>query len=181
MRTVLLSMSALIALSTSACAQELKTPVQTDTEVVKQTTEVQTAPLSEGQRLAQLAFKSVDTTGKGFLHTGDIEAYRENVFLSMDYDESNSIELSEFMGWDYGFQNAADEAGKRSEYDTAIKTVFTLWDRDGDGSISTAEHRYALRADFNRMDMNGDSILNEEEFLRGFSVMAAIRSALKED
>ena len=180
MRAVLLSAGLGFALSSGACAQQAETAEQTETTEAP-VVSGETAPASEGQRLARLAFESVDTTGKGYLHTGDVESYRENVFLSMDADESASIEESEFLGWDFGFINEAEALGRRGEYDTALKTVFTIWDRDGDGSITEAEHRFALRADFDRMDINGNSILEEDEFLRGFSVMAAIRSALKVD
>lgn len=180
MRAAFISIAAAMALSSGACAQQTE-PTETPDSNSGLAAPAQSEALSEGQRLARLAFKSVDANGKGYLHTGDIESYREGVFLSMDADESASIEVSEFIGWDFGFINEANDLGKRAEYDTALKTVFTIWDRDGDGSISEAEHRFALRADFDRMDINGNSILEEDEFLRGFSVMAAIRAALKQD
>ncbi|SIO15917.1 hypothetical protein SAMN02745824_3174 [Parasphingorhabdus marina DSM 22363] len=134
---------------------------------------------TEGQRLARLGFDQVDNGKKGYLNTGDIETYRTNIFASMDADDSKDISLAEFTGWDYGFSQAADAANRRSEYDTALKTVFALWDRDTDGKISEAEHRYAIRSDFDRIDINQNGILEEPEFLNGFSVFAAIRSALK--
>lgn len=181
MREILLGLIASTALATAACAQEDAPLNDMPAPDIVEPPAMQKDALSEGQRLARLAFKSVDTTGKGYLHTGDIETYRDSVFASMDYDASETVDLNEFMSWDYGFQNEADTLDKRREYDTAIKTVFTIWDRNGDGSLTAAEHRFALRAEFDRMDINGNSILEEDEFLRGFSVMAAIRSALKED
>ena len=180
MRAAFISIAAAMALTSGACAQQTETTETSDVDAAP-VTAAQNEAGSEGQRLARLAFKSVDTGGKGYLHTGDVESYREGVFLSMDADESASIEVAEFISWDFGFINEANELGKRAEYDTALKTVFTIWDRDGDGSVTEAEHRFALRADFDRMDINGNSILEEDEFLRGFSVMAAIRAALKQD
>ncbi len=133
----------------------------------------------EGRELAELSFDSVDRLGKGYLHQGDMEAARLEIFTSVDSDESGSIELPEFLGWDYGFQNIAESNNRELAYRTALKVVFSFWDRNGDGKITQAEHRKALSVDFDRADVNDNAILEKEEFVSGFSVLVAIRAALK--
>lgn len=135
--------------------------------------------ISEGRALAELSFDSIDGSDKGYLHQGDMEAGRSDIFASMDADESNTIELDEFIGWGYGFENIAEDANKLAAYKTALKVVYSFWDRNGDGKITQTEHRKAVIRDFNRADINDDAILNKEEFIRGFSVLVAIRAALK--
>lgn len=134
---------------------------------------------SEGRALAELSFETVDRHEKGYLHLGDMEVTREEIFSSMDADESNSLELSEFLSWGYGFDNIAEDEGKLLAYRTALKVVYRFWDRNGDGKITPAEHRRAVNNDFFRADLNNNAILEKSEFLGGFSILVAIRAALK--
>jgi len=133
----------------------------------------------DGRALAQLSFEALDEASKGYLDQGDMEVARRDIFTSMDADDSNSLEQSEFLNWGYGFQSIAEDEGKQLAYDTALKVVFSFWDRDGDGKITQTEHRKAVMADFNRADLNSNAVLEKSEFLGGFSVLVAIRAALK--
>lgn len=133
----------------------------------------------EGKQLAQLGFEAIDRGGKGFVHMGDMEAFRAEVFISMDGDENNAISRDEFMQWDYGFIEVAAQNDAQIAYRTALKVIFALWDRDGNGALTPSEHRHAINADFRRADLDGNAILNEREFLGGFSMMVALRVALK--
>jgi len=134
---------------------------------------------TEGKRLANLSFDAVDTASKGYLNQADIEIFRQQVFVSMDTDESNSIELNEFLSWDFGFELVAADAGKDLAYKTALKVVYNFWDRNNDGRISATEHRKAIAHDFERADLNNNVVLERSEFMNGFSILAAIRTALK--
>jgi len=156
----LVSLSALVAcLSYPAVAQEV----------------------SEGRMLAELTFENVDVNGNGYVHQGDIEEARGLVFASMDQDESGKLDLDEWMGWDYGFRALAEETGKVAAYETALEVMFAVSDYDGDGLISQTEHRKNSQAGFIRADLNNDSILSSDEFLNGFTILVALRSALKPD
>ncbi|MGI9514086.1 MAG: hypothetical protein ACR2OL_14375 [Anderseniella sp.] len=135
---------------------------------------------SEGRELAELGFAAVDAQSKGFAHIGDLEAYRKLVFVSMDANDDKKVDLNEFLGWDYGFHLIAEEQGKKNAYLTSKKVIFHFWDRNGDGFLAPAEHRKAIIADFQRADLNNDAILSKEEFIRNFSIMAAMRAALKD-
>lgn len=135
--------------------------------------------MTEGRALAELSFEALDTTGKGYLHQGDMEEVRKNIFTSMDADESNSLEEEEFLSWGYGFQAIAEAEDKQLAYRTALRVVYSFWDRNSDGKITPAEHRRAVLVDFDRADLNDNSILEKAEFLGGFSVLVAIRAALK--
>ena len=133
----------------------------------------------EGRMLAELAFESVDVHGNGFIHQGDVEQFRGLLFTSMDSDESGRLTLDEWMGWDYGFRALAEETGKLDAYETALKVVFAVADANANGEVSQTEHRKFSLAGFLRADLNNDAILSEEEYLNGFTVLVALRAALK--
>ena len=136
---------------------------------------------SKGEHFAMREFDKIDIGKKGHLDTRDIENYRTNIFIAMDTDGSNDLVLNEFTDIDYGFFEAADKTNSRSAYDTALKTIFLLWDRDGNGKVSESEHRYASNKDFERIDINHNNIIEETEYLNGFSFLVAVRSALQTD
>ncbi len=134
---------------------------------------------SKGRALAELSFESVDRHGKGYLDQGDMEAARKDIFVSMDSDESGNLEPAEFLQWGYGFENIAQDQNKLLAYRTALKVVYRFWDRNGDGKITPTEHRQAVIRDFDRADLNNNAVLEKDEFVSGFSVLVAIRAALK--
>ena len=133
---------------------------------------------NEGRRLAELAFTSIDTADRGYADMGEFMNFGGDVFYSMDADENNALSIDEFMAWDYGMLNVAEERGRVEAYETALRVVFAFWDRDGDGAVSRTEHRQSLTFDFRRADINDDTVLTAEEFTSGFSVMVALRAAL---
>lgn len=136
---------------------------------------------SEGSQLAELSFEAVDRSENGFIDMGESHNFGGDVFVSMDADENDRLSEGEFLDWGYGFENLAEDHDKELAYRTALRVVFSFWDRDGDGEISRAEHRISVNRDFQRADLDGDALLSQAEFLGGFSVMVAIRVALKPD
>lgn len=158
------SLLTLIALSLPALATESKTEAKT-----------------EGRQIAELTFSAIDANQNGFIHQGDLEVFRSDVFNSMDQDENARISYSEFSAWDPGFSALAAEANKGDAYTTALKIVFSVWDRNGDDTITEAEMRFAMGADFRRADVNDDSLLSEEEFLKNFTIIVAMRAAIRPD
>lgn len=133
---------------------------------------------NEGKRLAELAFSQLDTADRGFIDQGEFSNFGGDVFVSMDGDESGKLSLLEFLSWDYGMLPVAQEAGREAAYETALRVVFAFWDRNGDGEINRTEHRQSLNFDFQRADVDGNALLSQAEFLGGFSVMVALRSAI---
>lgn len=131
-----------------------------------------------GRQLAEMAFAGLDGADRGFIDQGEFSNFGSDVFVSMDSDESDSIALAEFLAWDVGFINIAQDAGREEAYETAMRVVFSFWDRDGDGEITRREHRISLMADFQRADLDNDALLTQEEMLSGFSVMVAARAAI---
>lgn len=136
---------------------------------------------TEGRLTAELTFSSIDAQGKGYIHQGDLERFRDEVFVSMDQDDNGKVSYAEFSDWDPGFSAIAAEAGKQDAYVTAIKIVHAVWDRDGDGVLTVPEMRFAMTTDFRRADLNDDAMLSEEEFLSNFTIIVAMRAAIRPD
>ena len=136
---------------------------------------------TEGRLTAELTFASIDEAGKGFIDMGDMERFRESVFLGMDYDDDAAVTYPEFAAWDPGFFHIAAQDNKLDAMTTATKIVFSFWDRDGDGTITQSEMRFAVAADFRRADIDDDATLTEAEFINGFAIIVAMRAALRPD
>lgn len=133
---------------------------------------------TDGRKLAQMAFASLDTAERGFVDQGEFSNFGGDVFASMDGDQDGQLTFSEFLSWDYGMEPVAQEAGREEAYETALRVVFAFWDRNGDNTISRTEHRQSLNFDFQRADTDNDALLTEDEFTGGFSVMVALRAAI---
>ena len=136
---------------------------------------------TDGQVTSELTFSSIDRHSNGYIHQGDLEAYRSDVFVSMDYDDNKRVTYDEFAAWNPGFSALAEERGKSDAYVTATKIVFAFWDRDGDGEITESEMRHAMIADFRRADIDDNAVLTEDEFLRGFTIIVAMKAAIRPD
>lgn len=143
--------------------------------LAQSTTETQ----PEGAHLAELTYDSMDATGRGFIHMGDMEELRNDIFVSMDANEDNKLSEAEWLNWDFGFSNVAEELGRELAYRTALRVVFAVQDRDNDGQITQSEHRQFLATDFNRADLDHDALLTKPEYMNGFTIIVAIRTALK--
>lgn len=132
----------------------------------------------EGRRLSILGFQSIDMADRGYIDAGEYSSFGADIFTSMDYNDDSKLSLSEFLGWDYGMLQVAQDAGREAAYETALRVVFSFWDRNGDNMISKTEHRQSLNMDFQRADTDGDAVLSQQEFTGGFSVMVALRAAI---
>lgn len=136
---------------------------------------------TEGRETAELTFASIDRSQTGFIHQGDLEAFRSDVFASMDADENGKLTYAEFSAWDPGFSAIAARENKADAFITATKIIFSIWDRNADGHITEAEMRFAMTSDFRRADVNDDAILSEDEFLNNFAIIVAMRAAIRPD
>ena len=136
---------------------------------------------TEGRLTSEITFSAIDRHSNGYIHQGDLEAFRSDVFSSMDYDDDKRLSYEEFAAWDPGFSLLAEEKGKSDAYVTATKIVFAFWDRDADGEITESEMRHAMIADFRRADIDDNAVLTEDEFLRGFTIIVAMKAAIRPD
>lgn len=136
------------------------------------------AQQSEGRALAETVFSGIDSSGRGYLDQGQYLSFGRDVFTSMDADEDRELTLKEFMSWDYGMRGVAENAGREDAYETALRVVFSFWDRDGNGTIPSTEMNRSLKADFRRADLDENALMSKDEFLSGFSVMVALRAAI---
>jgi len=144
-------------------------------------TAAEAQPGTEGRAVGETVFATIDATGRGAVHAGEIEAFRAAAFAGMDRDASGSVTYDEFAAWDPGFRQVAEAAGRGEAYVTASKIVFAFWDRDGDGAMTEREMRFAMTSDVRRADLDDDGLLTREEFIGGFPIMVAMRAAIRPD
>lgn len=136
---------------------------------------------SEGRVVGETLFATIDTSNRGTIHAGDLEAFRDAVFAGMDTNGDRRVPYAEFVAWDPGFARVAEAAGRLDHYTTASRVVFAFWDRDGNGEMSESEMRFAMTHDFRRADLDNDTVLSLDEFLTGFPIMVAMRAAIRPD
>ncbi|MEN0000914.1 MAG: hypothetical protein AAF940_08515 [Pseudomonadota bacterium] len=136
---------------------------------------------TEGLRVAKITFSSIDGNGDGVVNQGDMDEFGESVFLGMDYDSNDRVSFEEFSDWDIGFEEAAELEGRPDAIITARRILFGMWDGNGDGELTKSEHRRAGMLDFNRADVDDNGILDEREFLLGYSVNIVMRGAIRPD
>lgn len=139
------------------------------------------AQTTEGRELARLAFQSVDANGDGYLSLTEEQEFGANVFVSMDYDDNAVISWDEYKTWDFGFSNVAEDSDRGDRYNTALKILFDLWDRNDDQLLTAGEQQRAMTADFFQADEDRDGRLSEKEFLRHSMINIAFRAALRTD
>ena len=165
----------IMTIGMSACEQDSER--SSSNEYPQNTLEKNT---QEGRRLADLTFDTVDEDTDGQIDFGEMEKFRRSVFISQDANEDGQINQDEFLSWGYGYHTLADELDRRRSYDVAMKLVHNLRDRNGDGQISKTEHRLAMISDFRRADDDNNAVLTRPEFTQGYSILTAIRIALKD-
>jgi len=135
----------------------------------------------EGLYVGETLFQSMDASGRGKIHLGDIEAFRASAFSGMDSDDSKTVTYEEFSAWDPGFVFVAEDVGRKEAYTTASKIVFAFWDHNGNSALTEPEMRLAMASDFRRADLDDDALLTKEEFINGFPIMVAMRAAIRPD
>ena len=61
----------------------------------------------------------------------------------------------------------------------AAASIFAFWDRNGDGERTRSEMRHAVTSDFRRAELDAAAVLSQAEFLNGFSIIVALRAAIR--
>ncbi len=158
MKKLAMTCSLVLAASTAAMAQSDEIP--------------------PGRELAEIIFGSMEISPTGGADMGDFVSFGSDIFVSMDHDESGSVDLTEFTDWDFGFNFIAQDEGQQRAYETAQKIVFAVWDHDGDGDITQREYHKSMVSDFRRADTDDNAFLTRDEFLSGYVINVAYRAAL---
>ncbi|MEO9825139.1 MAG: hypothetical protein ABJF50_12055 [Paracoccaceae bacterium] len=133
---------------------------------------------NEGRRIAEDSFKFIAGSERGWIDQGTFLKAGGDVFAAMDYDQDLKLTLGEFLVFDIGMREVAEKAGRLDAHETAMRVVFAFWDRDGDGQVSSSEHKRSLSYDFQRADIDDNARLNLDEYISGFTVMVALRAAI---
>ena len=131
-----------------------------------------------GRALAELIYGSIEDNPEGAADMGEFIKFGQDIFVSMDWDDSGAIDLKEFTEWDFGFNVIAEEQARERAYETAQKVLFAFWDHDGNQEISRREYHKSMVWDFRRADMDDDALLTRDEFLNGYVINVAYRAAL---
>ncbi len=138
----------------------------------------QSEEMTPGRELAEIIFGSMEISPTTGADMGDFVSFGSDIFVSMDYDDSGSVNLEEFTDWDFGFNFIAEDEGQKRAYETAQKIVFAVWDHDGDGDVTQHEYHKSMVSDFRRADTDDDAFLSRNEFLNGYIINVAYRAAL---
>ncbi len=138
----------------------------------------QSGESTPGRELAELVYGSIEDSPNGAADMGEFVDFGQEIFVSMDSDESGSISLGEFTEWDFGFNFIAEDAGQARAYETAQKILFAIWDHDADGEIARREYQKSMVWDFRRADTDDNALLTRDEFLSGYVVNLAYRAAI---
>ncbi len=64
-----------------------------------------------GRDLAELVFGSIEANPEGAADMGEFVSFGQDIFVSMDYDESGSVDFKELTDWDFGFNFIAEDEG----------------------------------------------------------------------
>jgi len=137
-----------------------------------------TAADNDWKDLSGLAFQSIDADENGAVSPSEFSSFGEDVFVSMDSDESRALSLGEFYSWGFGMHDAATDSGRSDAFKTAMRVVFSLWDRNADDQVTASEYRQSLDFEFQRADLDGDGALTGDEYVAGFSVVVAAKAAI---
>ncbi len=138
----------------------------------------QSDEMTPGRELAEIIFGSMEINPNNGADMGEFVSFGSDIFVSMDYDDSGSVDLREFTDWDFGFNFIAEDEGQQRAYETAQKIVFAVWDHDGDGEIALREYHKSMVSDFRRADTDDNAFLTRDEFLKGYVINVAYRAAL---
>ncbi|WP_034884043.1 hypothetical protein M728_005665 (plasmid) [Ensifer sp. WSM1721] len=122
---------------------------------------------------------SIDANIDGVVTAAEHLDFTVAAFVSMDTDETRTIEENEFLGWDMGFAYIADGLSKLDTYGDVKADVFAAWDADGDGAISFAEANEQAATEFINSDADGNSEVVARDLATGSTTFAALLTAVR--
>lgn len=157
----------LCGLILSSCGQDTETnevsaPKETNTDVV------------------MAAFSSSDSNQDGIIDADEVSAMANSMFLSMDYDDNQSVTFKEFQLWDFGLASTSEGEGQSVEFETGKRILFAIQDLDANGQMSAEEHLESLELGFARADRDESGAMSMEELASGFLPSIIFRAALEE-
>ncbi|MFQ6549070.1 hypothetical protein AADZ90_014030 [Aestuariibius sp. 2305UL40-4] len=131
-----------------------------------------------GRAIAELFATQMDADRDGVLEDGEVIAFSEAVFSSMDIDGSGGLTFEEMRDWEHGMADLATFRHREEAFDASIGMAFALFDRDRDGLISPAEYKAGVRIAAGLADGDKNGTLTVNEYLDGFIFNVAMRTAL---
>lgn len=137
-----------------------------------------TAQESATQQLMKLSFDTTDEDRSGQLTLAEMITQTDKIFSSMDENDDGNATQQEFLVWDFGFRNIAEDQGKLLALDSSMTLVFDYWDRDNDQLLHVSELQQGIVRSFQYADVDGSSQLSVDEYIKGFIANLAVQSAL---
>lgn len=133
-----------------------------------------------GRAIAERLAARIDRNGDGRIDEAEIRAASAEALASIDADGDGRMTPGELLDWPLGMADLAAFRGRSGSYETAMAIVFNIFDRDGDGIVSGAEHEAAVMHSYAYADLDGDGVLTTGEYLGGFIFNVVMRNATVE-
>lgn len=122
---------------------------------------------------------AMDIDRDGAISASEAAETGRQVFASLDADGSGAVDRAEMLDWEHGMSALAAFRGREQAYEAALGFAFDLFDADGDGTVTRAEHEAGIARSTAFADMDGDGGMSRGEFLRRFVYSVAMRAALE--
>ncbi len=120
------------------------------------------------QSPGQMFLENWDSDGDGAVTFEEARQKREDIFFTFDADEDGRLDAEEYTTFDdaraYDMEQMGAQGGKGHGPAQGMRREVT--DLDGDGIVTRAEFLDTLPAWFDRLDRNGDDVVNEDDFQR---------------
>jgi hypothetical protein len=123
-------------------------------------------------------FAAADLNGDGKISRREHIHFADLVFLSMDADGDGSLTPAEFLAWDPGYIQAAEQAGRTKALADAKEDVFEELDLNDDKSLDHDEMSAASLRMFYQADTDRNRVLSRKEFFEEFYIVKTVRDAV---
>lgn len=120
------------------------------------------------QSPGQMFLENWDADGDGAVTLEEAREKRADIFYAFDADEDGKLDAEEYTVFDearaYDMEQMGATGGEGHGPAQGMRREIT--DLDGDGIVTRAEFLDSLPAWFDRLDRNGDGMIDKDDFQR---------------